>query len=132
MLLFPSLACLLASVEDSLYWLVEHVVCRDEQRAAPPTIPAPRVASGWAARSTVAEPRVYLVHYQLTEAELREGRVVASYVAPCVRLFDTEELNVIWVDLVDELGPSPYRLGLEILAVEAHRLPARPANCSGA
>ncbi|MBG8554108.1 hypothetical protein I5L79_11160 [Hymenobacter sp. BT594] len=62
--------------------------------------------------------------YQLTEAELREGRVVACSVVPCVRLFDTDELTVIWAELVEEHGPWPYRLGLEILAIDAYQLPA--------
>lgn len=68
-------------------------------------------------------PRRYVVRYQLTGAELREGQVVASYVAPYVRLFDTDELNVIWAELMAELGTSPYRLGLEILAIDPYSPP---------
>ncbi|MCR5889992.1 hypothetical protein LRS06_19895 [Hymenobacter sp. J193] len=64
------------------------------------------------------------MNYQLTEAELHEGRVVACSVVPCVRLFDTDELTVIWAELVEEHGPSPYRLGLQILAIDAYRRPS--------
>lgn len=76
----------------------------------------------------MAWPRVYVVSYQLTVAELRYGCVIASYVVPGVRLFETDELNVIWAELVDELGTSPNRLGLEILAVNACSPPGRHAS----
>ncbi|MDF7815120.1 hypothetical protein [Hymenobacter sp. YC55] len=128
--LLPCITCLLAYLEDGLCCLAERVFGKDQPRTVAPTISAPGGASNWEASSTLAEPRVYRVRYQLTEAVLREGRVVASYVVPCVRLFDTEELTVIWAELVDELGPSPYRLGLEILAVDAYLPPVRPATPS--
>ncbi|MFC6225019.1 hypothetical protein ACFP2F_17355 [Hymenobacter artigasi] len=89
--------------------------------------PPAAAAGGWAAGPASAGPRRYVVSYQLIGAELFEGQVVASYVAPCVRLFETDEFNVIWAELVDEFGTSPYRLGLEILAIEACPLPVRHA-----
>jgi len=72
----------------------------------------------------------YRTKRQLPEAALREGRMVASYVAPCVRRFDTDERKVIWAELVDELGTCPYRLGLEILAIDASSPPVRQASRS--
>lgn len=128
MLLFAPLVCRLAHVEDSLCCLAQRVLGSDQQRLAQQTLSPVGGASGGGVGSAVTGSQRYVVRYQLTGAELREGRVVASYVAPCVRLFDTEELNVIWAELVDELGTSPYRLGLEILAIDAYPRPVLPAT----
>jgi hypothetical protein len=130
MLPFAPLECLLAHVEASLCCFIQRVRGIDQHHFARQHLAAADGASGWEAGSARAWPRRYVVRYQLTGAELREGRVVASYVAPCVRLFDTDELNVIWAELVDELGNSPYRLGLEILAIDAYSTPVRQASRS--
>jgi hypothetical protein len=120
---FAPLACLLAHLEDRFCYLVEDLLGFEPRREAPPQLIAAGLAKGWQAAPAGATSPRYVVRYQLTGAELREGRVVSSYVAPCVRLFDTDELNVIWAEMLDELGTSPYRLGLEIQAIEVCPLP---------
>jgi hypothetical protein len=127
---FAPLENLLAHVEAGLCCLVQRARGIDQHHFARPQLTATDGASGWVTGSAGAWARRYMVRYQLTGAELREGRVVASYVAPCVRLFDTDELNVIWAELVDELGTSPYRLGLEILAIDTYSPPVRQASRS--
>ena len=117
---FPSFACLLAQAENRLGYLVQRVLGTDQHVCGKQRPTTTSKAHRWVTGPTSAGPRVYRVRYQLTGAELRDGQVVASYVAPGVRLFETNELNVIWAELVDELGTSPYRLGLEILAIEAY------------
>lgn len=118
MLSFAPLGCLLPRVENRLCCLVQRVFDSGLHALMASETSAAGGASSWEAELAVVRPRCYMVRYQLTGAELHEGQVVASYVAPCVRLFDTDELNVIWADLVDELGTSPYRLGLEILSID--------------
>ena len=125
---YAPLACLLAYLEDTLCCLARDLLGFAPHREAAPLLAAASRARGWPAASVEAASPRYVVRYKLTGAELREGRVVASYVAPCVRLFDTDELNVIWTELLDELGTSPYRLGLEIQAIEAYPPPVHPAD----
>jgi hypothetical protein len=123
MMSFPPLAYLLAQFEDRLYCLAQFVRCFNWQPITQPVLASVGVSSGWVGGQALAGVPIYRVNYQLTVAKLRDGRVVASYVVPCVRLFETDELNVIWAELVDELGTSPYRLGLEILAIDAYSPP---------
>jgi hypothetical protein len=118
MLSFASLRCQLHHRENRFCGLIQRVFDYGVHTLTASGTAAASGASSWEAEPAVVRPRCYVVRYQLTGAELHEGRVVASYVAPCVRLFDTDELNVIWADLVDELGTSPYRLGLEILSID--------------
>lgn len=66
----------------------------------------------------------YEVRYQLKLAELRYGRVAATYFAPCTRRFSTPELNVILADIYAEVGPTAHLLGIEILTIT----PAPPTN----
>lgn len=126
MLSFASLGCPLPHRENSFCGLIQRVSDHGVHTLTASGTAAASGASSWEAEPAMVRPRCYVVRYQLTGAELHEGRVVASYVAPCVRLFDTDELNVIWADLVDELGTSPYRLGLEILSIDTCSPPVSP------
>ena len=61
--------------------------------------------------------RTFLVSYRLKLAELRYGRVAATFFASCTRRFATDELNVILADIYTEVGPAANLLGIEITAI---------------
>ena len=68
--------------------------------------------------SVVAGARgAFQVSYRLKLAELRRGRVAASFFAGCTRRFATNELTIILADIYAEVGPAPDLLGIEILTI---------------
>ncbi len=116
--LFILLTGLLAQAADLLLFLVRCMAFVNSPYAATRALTRPGAPPGEEVVLARRVPQRYVVRFQLTGAELFEGRVIATYRAPGVRLFETDELNVIWAELVGELGTSPYRLGLEILAID--------------
>jgi len=68
--------------------------------------------------------RAFHVSYRLKLAELRYGRIAATFFAGCTRRFATDEPTVILADIYAEVGPAPNLLGIEILTI--HRASAPP------
>lgn len=131
LLSYSSFACLLIQLEDRTWRFIQRAFYANPFFSAKPALASARAPSGDFAKPAGAGPRVYVVNFQLTLAELRHGHIAATYVAPGTRLFETDELNVIWAELVDEFATSPYRLGLEIVGVDAYPSPQRLASFRG-